>query len=178
MELAQPFYFYYHFLRLAPWCCVVVSLELRKAINLFRHNHVANTIMELLQYRVWLKCVIWKNFVFVIGVPLLLWWFRCFFSFAFFSYYLIPVLYIRLPFMVVCLQIVVLTFMYVWFENIHFLKLDTTCGEIMANLKRQKVELLIYTHGKLLQCPPDVIQWEDKSSKFSKNWKWWPTHQI
>lgn len=33
----------------------------------------------------------------------------------------------------------------------------------MANLKRQKVELLIYTHGKLLQCPPDVIQWEDKS---------------
>lgn len=65
--------------------------------------------------------------------------------------------------MVVCLQIVVLTVVYVWFENFHFLKLDTTCGEIMANLKRQIVELLIYTHGKLLQCPPDVIQWEDKS---------------
>lgn len=65
--------------------------------------------------------------------------------------------------MVVCLQIVVLTFVYVWFENFNFFKLDTTCGEIMANLKRQKVELLIYTHGKLLQCPPDVIQWEDKS---------------
>lgn len=65
--------------------------------------------------------------------------------------------------MVVCLQIVELTFVYVWFENFHFFKLDTTCGEIMANLKRQKVELLIYTHGKLLQCPPDVIQWEDKS---------------
>lgn len=33
----------------------------------------------------------------------------------------------------------------------------------MANLKRQTIELLIYTHGKLLQCPPDVIQLEDKS---------------
>lgn len=65
--------------------------------------------------------------------------------------------------MVFCLQIVVLTAVYVWFERFHFIKLDTTCGEIMANLKRQKVELLIYTHGKLLQCPPDVIQWEDKS---------------
>lgn len=93
---------------------------------------------------------------FVVVIPMI-------FSFAFFSYDLIPVLYIPVPFMVVCLQIVVLTVVYVWFENFHFLKLDTTCGEIMANLKRQIVELLIYTHGKLLQCPPDVIQWEDKS---------------
>lgn len=69
--------------------------------------------------------------------------------------------------MVVCLQFVVLTAVYVWFERFHFIKLDTTCGEIMANLKRQKVELLIYTHGILLQCPPDVIQWEDKS--YSEN---------
>lgn len=91
----------------------------------------------------------------------------CFFFFAFYSYDLIPVLYIRVPFMVVCLQIVVLTAVYVWFERFHLIKLDTTCGEIMANLKRQKVELLIYTHGKLLQCPPDVIQWEDKS--YSEN---------
>lgn len=64
--------------------------------------------------------------------------------------------------MVVCLQNVVLTVVYVWFERFHFIKLDTTCGEIMANLKRQKVELLKYKHGKLLQCQPDEIEWEDK----------------
>lgn len=46
-------------------------------------------------------CICDRCSTFVVVIPM-------FFSFAFFSYDLIPVLYIRVPFMVVCLQIVVL----------------------------------------------------------------------
>lgn len=53
--------------------------------------------------------------------------------------------------------------MFLRFERFHFITLGTTCGEILANLKRQKVELLVYEQGKLLQCPLDVIQCEEKS---------------
>lgn len=101
-------------------------------------------------------CICDRCFIFVVVIPM-------FFSLAFFSYDLIPVSYMQVPYMVVCLQIVVLTVMYVWFEMYHFIKLDTDCGEIMANLKRQKVELLIYKNDRLLQCSSDMFQWEDKS---------------
>lgn len=146
-------YFFFHFLQLLPWCCIVFSLEMREKINLFCHSLNANTIKGLLHCPIWLdawfgrasRLYLWSVFPFCCGDTDV---FGVFF--VFYSYDLIPVLYIRVPFMVVCLQIVVLTAVYVWFERFHFITLDTTCGEIMANLKRQTVELLIYTHGKLL----------------------------
>lgn len=144
-------------------CCCFIGIARRNkplsAQSFCKYDTEIITVSDLTKTRDLKErtgCIYDRCLIFVVVIQM-------FFSLALYSYDLLPVSCLRVPFMVLCLQIVVLFVMYVRFERFHFIKLDTTCGEILANLKRQKVELLVYEHGKLLQCPSDVIQWEDKS---------------
>lgn len=112
-DLAEPFlYFSYIFFpfpaiaSLILCCCFIGNARKNKPILpqfKCKYDKRIITLSDLTKTRDLVErpgCICDRYFHFVVIIPM-------FSFFAFYSYDLIPVLYIRVPFMVVCLQIVV-----------------------------------------------------------------------